>query len=204
MQYIYKYTDQISGMSYIGRTNDIKARKASHKSDAKHGRKNSHFHNALNKYGEEAFDFEILFECEALEEANQKEIEFIAKYDTFHNGYNKTIGGEVVSDRTGYKHKEETKRKIANSNLGISRGKGVPKNDAHRKAIGDAHRGRTHNWKNGMTKNWLIKQPDGSTIVIENLQQFEDDHNICRNSLRNTIKTKKPHYSGYQVVEGVA
>lgn len=87
---IYKITNKVNGKSYIGQTRytiEFRWKQHQHKKD------NTYFHNAIHKYGVDNFNIEILEECDT-EELNQKEIFYIAKYDTFKNGYNLTIGGD--------------------------------------------------------------------------------------------------------------
>ena len=47
----------------------------------------------MNKYGEEHFYIELIEEC-PLENLSKKEIYWIGYYDTYHNGYNATLGGD--------------------------------------------------------------------------------------------------------------
>ena len=56
---IYMYTNRLNGKRYIGKSINIEARKGKHRRNAKDGRA-SYFYNALRRYGEEVFDFEIL------------------------------------------------------------------------------------------------------------------------------------------------
>lgn len=69
--------------------------------------------NARKKYGPDNFGYEVLesIVCDTEEELaaklNEREIFWIAEYDSFNNGYNNSIGG---SGATGYKHTEEYKR----------------------------------------------------------------------------------------------
>lgn len=87
---IYKVTNKVNGKSYIGQTRytlEFRWRQHQHKKD------NTYFHNAIRKYGVENFNIEILEECN-YEDLNSKEIFYIAKFDTFKNGYNLTIGGD--------------------------------------------------------------------------------------------------------------
>ena len=87
---IYKITNKVNGKSYIGQTRytiEFRWRQHQHKKD------NTNFHNAIHKYGIENFNIEILEECD-IEDLNSREIFYIAKYDTFNNGYNLTIGGD--------------------------------------------------------------------------------------------------------------
>lgn len=91
--FIYKVTNQVTGKIYIGQTRQtIEARWKQHLEKVKRNIDNTYFHNAIKKYGEEAFKIEVLEECN-IEELDSKEIFYIAKFDTFANGYNLTIGG---------------------------------------------------------------------------------------------------------------
>lgn len=93
---IYKITNKINGNSYIGQAKDIYKRWKKEKQESK--RANSESYNyplmrAFRKYGIENFIFEILEECK-IEDLNEREIYWIAYYDTFFNGYNQTLGGD--------------------------------------------------------------------------------------------------------------
>ncbi len=88
--FIYKITNKVNGKSYIGQTRytvEFRWRQHQHKKD------NCYFHNAIHKYGVENFTVETIEECN-VEDLNSREIFYIAKYDTFNNGYNLTIGGD--------------------------------------------------------------------------------------------------------------
>ena len=87
---IYKITNKVNGKSYIGQTRyslEFRWRQHIHKKD------NTYFHNAIKKYGVENFSIEILEECE-VSKLNEREIFYIAKLNTFKEGYNLTIGGD--------------------------------------------------------------------------------------------------------------
>lgn len=87
---IYKITNKVNNKVYIGQTRytlEFRWRQHQHKKD------NTYFHNAIHKYGIENFELEILEECD-IELLNSKEMFYIAKYDSFKNGYNLTIGGD--------------------------------------------------------------------------------------------------------------
>lgn len=95
MSYIYKITNLINGKEYIGQTSlSIQERFKRHIRDAnKKYYNNRPLYNAINKYGVENFVIEKLEEC-SIEEVNQKEIEYINRFNTYSNGYNATLGGE--------------------------------------------------------------------------------------------------------------
>lgn len=87
---IYKITNKVNNKSYIGQTRyslEFRWRQHQHKKD------NTYFHNAIKKYGVDNFELSVLEECD-VEQLNSREIFYIAKYNTFQEGYNLTIGGE--------------------------------------------------------------------------------------------------------------
>lgn len=88
---IYKIQNLINGKIYIGQSVHIKARFSAHKSEARNGNTRP-LYNAIRKYGVENFSFEVIEEC-SKEKLNEREIYWIKKYDSFHNGYNLTPGG---------------------------------------------------------------------------------------------------------------
>lgn len=88
---IYKIQNLINGKIYIGQSVHIQARFNQHKNEAKNGNTRP-LYNAIRKYGIENFSFEIIEEC-SKEMLNEREIYWIKKYDSFHNGYNLTPGG---------------------------------------------------------------------------------------------------------------
>lgn len=87
---IYKITNKVNGKCYIGQTRytlEFRWRQHIHKKD------NVYFHQAIHKYGVDNFDKEVLEECD-IKDLDSREIFYIAKFDTFKNGYNLTVGGD--------------------------------------------------------------------------------------------------------------
>ena len=97
---IYKYTNKINNKTYIGLSNNIERRKHEHQYFA-NCIQDTYFHKALHKYGIENFDFEILetFETNDRTLLGQREQYWIQYYDSYKNGYNETIGGDIVNGR---------------------------------------------------------------------------------------------------------
>lgn len=115
MKCIYLRTNLINGKQYVGQTNNFKNREYDWKC-IKAIYANKHLSNARNKYGLENWKVEILKECETQDELNKWEKYYINELNTkTPNGYNLTDGGNGIS---GFKHSEETKKKMSESTKG--------------------------------------------------------------------------------------
>lgn len=94
MYNIYKITNDINGMVYIGKTTKpIEARWKQHCYNVR-TRNRFELQKAIEKYGEMNFTIEKIDEAATNEEACEKEIFYIKHYNSMHpNGYNCTKGG---------------------------------------------------------------------------------------------------------------
>lgn len=87
--YIYLITNKTNGKHYIGQTSDYIRRYQQHKSNAQ-----QLIDQKIRQYGIQNFIFEVLETNLTQDEANQKEIEYIQKYNCLiPNGYNIHSGG---------------------------------------------------------------------------------------------------------------
>lgn len=103
---VYVHTNKINGKKYVGITcQPVDERWRNGK-----GYKNSKFKNAINKYGWDSFEHEILYTRLTKLEAEQKEQELIEKYNSMENGYNACEGGGVS---VGYRHTKESREKMS-------------------------------------------------------------------------------------------
>lgn len=106
---IYKVTNKINGMVYIGQTrNSLEKRWNQHKSDAKKSFTCGKLKQAIIDYGAASFTVEQIDIAASKEEADEKETYWISFYDSVRNGYNTGRGGkysvkenEIVCLETG-------------------------------------------------------------------------------------------------------
>ena len=108
---VYKHTSP-SNKVYIGITiqkPELRWRKG------KGYKNNIHFYNAIQKYGWDNFQHEILFTGLTKDEAEQKEIELIAYYKSCNRryGYNIDHGGNSIGHLS-----DEHKKKLRDANIG--------------------------------------------------------------------------------------
>ena len=96
MAYIYQILNKANNKKYIGQTINFKRRKKRHLTDLRcHRHDNKHLQNAFDKYGEDSFEFSILYEENCSQDRlNELEEYYIEKYDTYLNGYNCNRGGQ--------------------------------------------------------------------------------------------------------------
>ena len=143
--YIYKFTHIESNRVYIGQTiREPNKRKWEHfSSDAK-----SHFPNALRKYGNDAFTFEIIDSATSLEELNTLEDFYIQKYDSIKNGFNLRKGGNNKTH-----HPDSIKRmQIAQINAHARR-RAEGREGGWTRSDGGPMLGKTHPNKGGTSAN---------------------------------------------------
>ena len=95
--FIYKATSKTTNKVYIGQScQTLEKRISQHLSHAFTKQDpNNHFHNAIRKYGKQDFVFQVIEDgIEDAETLNARERYWINYYDSYHNGYNSTLGGD--------------------------------------------------------------------------------------------------------------
>lgn len=93
MAYIYKIINDINDKVYVGMTNfSIEKRWAEHCRDSKkNSKENRPLYRAMNKYGIDHFQIQLIEETDSPQEREKYWIEY---FDSFKKGYNATIGGD--------------------------------------------------------------------------------------------------------------
>jgi len=196
---IYKATSP-SGKVYIGKTvSELKERKRCHFKDANNKNRrgyDSAFPRAIRKYGIENLVWEILYENVSHSQLLKLEISVILEYDSFHNGYNSTKGGEGT---IGYKHTDEAKAKMSKDRKGaihtkeskdkMSKAKkGKPSNrilskESRDKISGENHHKAKLTWNKVAEIRKLYKQ--GSYNQLEIASIYGVDNSTINSIIRN-------------------
>lgn len=179
---IYKITNKINGISYIGKAKHFIGKRlnihgAYHRFE-NHIRKCNKYkqsllterinnscsklYNAFIKYGIDNFKVNVLCICKT-EDENILEILLIKKYKTYfkEGGYNLTKGGDGIS---GYKHTSEAIEKIRQANLGKN-------NHFYGKSLSQAHKNKISESNKGVNHHFY-----GKTFSDEYKKKLSDSH----------------------------
>lgn len=156
---VYKHTSP-SGKVYIGITKLGVERRWQ---GGRNYKTSTHFNNAIAKYGWDNIKHEVLYDGLSREDAENKEIELIKKYDSTNpeKGYNIERGGNTP------KMSEETRAKISKA----LKGRKCPDRRKHteeeKRAISEKLKGRKSPMKG---RHWSVEQRAavGAAIVCVN------------------------------------
>lgn len=123
---IYYIKNLINNKYYVGQSRDIHHRWVRERAALKRDKLawNIHLQNAWKKYGEDNFEFKIVEEC-SVALLDEREMFWIDKFDSFYNGYNKTLGGDGFKGSTPWN-------------------KGIKLSEPYRKKLSDAHKNQKH------------------------------------------------------------
>lgn len=182
---VYVHTNKINGKKYVGQTiNGYKPEKRWVNGNGY--KKCAYFYKAIQKYGWDNFEHEIIASNLTQDEANHFEELLIEKLCTMNskNGYNLKSGGE------NNKLSEETKKKIGEAN------RGRPLSEEHRKKLADVHTGKTityeikillSNINKGKVLSDETKRKIGQAAIGRNIgrKHTEEELEKMRNSRKN-------------------
>lgn len=168
---IYKATNKINGKCYIGQTrHSLEHRKTIHLRYAKKG-VDTHFYQAIRKYGEENFEWEIICSTNNKKHLNELETFYITKYNSIQNGYNMVDGGDnnimdIESVKT--KHDKVMRSPEVRNKISVTLKKyraEHPFTEEHRRKLSQKAKGN-HNFGSGDTRSI------GCYCVLENGEQL--------------------------------
>lgn len=193
---IYKYEGP-TGKIYIGQTIHPEKRIREHKNS----KDNSYFHNAIQKYGFDAFKYEIIVKIssatpeELKRQLDKAEMFYIDLYDSFKNGYNMTIGGE---GSLGHICTDETRKKMAESQKGNQNHKGKPHSAEAKQKMSESHKGeKNHNYGKHLTAETRKKMSEAHKGPIKAVLQLDKKGNIINryDSISSAAKLANAHCS---------
>ena len=136
MYTVYQHKNKINGKVYIGITSQKPEQRWG--SQGCNYKSSPHFYSAIQKYGWDNFEHNILFTDLTKEQACLKEQELIKEYNSMNRefGYNSTSGGDIFTMN------EETKQKISQAMMGNQNNLGHPCSEEKKKKISNAQKGR--------------------------------------------------------------
>ena len=125
---VYKHIAP-NGKIYIGQTGQKNPKRRWQKGEGY--KPNTHFYNAIQKYGWDNFEHVIIADGLTKKEADWLEKYLIAFYETTDRtkGYNNTKGGDGSFEMT-----DDVKRRMSEAKLGVK------KSDEHKQHISEAHK----------------------------------------------------------------
>lgn len=175
-----------TGKKYIGKTlKCLERRKSSHKSVAKYEKRNFKFYNAIKKYGWDAFLWGIIEECN-IELLNEKEKFWINEYNTYHTGYNSTLGGDGTNPTCfkKFKFKSPTGKIVSGENIAEFCRK-YNLSSASMGCVLSGKRKSHKGWKlpetevcayelrtTKIARTFTIQSPDGIIVTGKNVKEF--------------------------------
>ena len=136
MYIVYQHKNKINSKVYIGITSRTPEERWG--SNGCNYKSSPYFYNAIQKYGWNNFEHNILYTNLTKEEACKKEQELIKSFNSMDRefGYNSTSGGET------FIMNEETKQKISKSLLGNKNSFGHPCSKEKKLKISQSQKGR--------------------------------------------------------------
>lgn len=138
--HIYKWTHLESGRCYIGQSiQEPNQRRLEHISGSRHTSRTYHFHNALKKYGVDAFNWEVIDTAVSLDELNKLEEKYVNLYDSINNGFNIRQPGKNKL------HSEESKKRMSEAQKSAhARRKKEGRDGGWRRKDGGPMKGKEH------------------------------------------------------------
>lgn len=216
---VYMHTCIVNQKSYIGVTNKTMERRwHEHCQWTDRGSKFV-FHQAIRKYGVEAWTHEILAVVESVEEAKRLEVDLIERHGTYRNGYNMTVGGDGLR---GIVWTDERRAKLAESL------RGVPKPEEMRRKISASLTGEKHYWhgrkhapetiekmrtaqlgekhpgfgkrgaKHHQAKSFVVTHPNGTKETITGLTDFCRRLGLSHSAMSVVASGKREFHKGFK------
>lgn len=198
---IYKLTNTINNKIYIGFTTEkkgVKERCRKRIAEAKYkSSRKSYILNAIRKYGADVFSVEQLDTANSLEELKQKEIYYIALYNSTDRniGYNLTKGGE---GNLGLKMSDETKEKIRQKHLGRKDSEETKQKKRYSRKNVDLSKAKENCKLHNLKTSKRVEKFDllGNSLGIYNsISELKTKENLDRSGISQYLKSEKSKYN---------
>lgn len=170
---IYTIKNKVNDKIYVGQSIDVHDRLIHHKSKLRNNKHHSnHLQSSWNKYGEDAFEFELLKACKP-RYLNRLEKLYVKIYDSMNpdKGYNLQSGGD-----SNYLVSDETRNKLSGAN---NPNYGKPLNPITKMKISQSRKGKYSGKNNPMY---------GKSHSIETRKKISDS--LLGNKLSSETKEK--------------
>jgi len=142
----------------------------------------------MKKYGIDNFDIEVLETIDNKENLKQLEIYYIKKFDSYNNGYNMTVGGDIVSN--------ETRKKISEKMIGREITWADKVVVTRRKNCIWEH-GELSGKDHPKSKPFLVEYPNGSLKMKHGIRDFCKKQKLNYYCFYDTYRGKQNQHKGY-------
>jgi hypothetical protein len=185
----------------------MKIRWKCHVGDARRGSK-FHFHRAINKYGSDFFQVEILLSGLTSTEAGEAEIRLIREHDSYRNGYNETQGGDIVEwfEKATPEVRSAIIERRRNGFLRYLAARSEEEIQAHRDRTAEQWRNQDPIDRNAMSKKmasrkakrYRVTSPEGLVTDVLNLKAFCLEMNLNQSHMTGVAKGRLRSYRGWK------
>jgi hypothetical protein len=183
---IYRAKNKTNGKCYIGFDSNWPNRMLNHRTDYKlYSRK---FYDAIKKYGWDNFEWELLYQSKDGGHClNVMESFFISEYDSYHNGYNMTLGGD---GSYGFTHSNEYK--LYQSKKSLEQWKNQDFRDKQTKhlAVLNKQQEKTYKFKNKNT---------GEIIEVTGLNEFCRKNNLWPSAMIKVYNGEREYHKNWTI-----
>ena len=186
---IYKITNKINGKVYIGQSLNIELRWKQHIQEAKNSRKQTKFYNAMRKYGIDNFIFQIIEQCQPSQQIlDEKQRYWIQYYNSYKEGYNSTLGGQLKN--SWIKYNPQSIKKLWDEGYSVQQiiniigcGKTTVQNYLNNYKDYNLHTSHSR----GITRS--IKNKNGNSKIFQNNKYFQKPKEVHQYSLKGQYIT---------------
>ena len=201
---IYKITNTINGMTYIGQTMQRGGFNTRYRNNIGRFTENKYLKNSINKHGIDKFDINKQLDIAySREELNEKEIQWINFFNALKpNGYNLCLGGGQTS---GYHYTEEQRNNISKGKKGLTMGEensffGKTHSDEQKAKWSMQRKNRelSSEWRQRIGESQHIKIINIETgEIFESVNSAATKYNIANTNLSRCCRSNTRTCRGY-------